>query len=126
MTSHPVHRTRINLSHPEDIRSILQRHFEYEKEQALLKQQPELEVVRFAGASNLFKTFSVHTTAGIILLIVSLTSAYTIIYEQAREEDKSWARTTLTSMGTGVIGFLFGQKELENAKTRNQESGDKS
>jgi len=126
MKSRPNYPRKLNLGDSKVVYLALHRGVNDKKYQELSKLQHELEDVRFAGVSNLLKTFSVHTTAGIILLIVSLTSAYTIVYEHAQEEDKSWARTTLTSMGTGVIGFLFGQKELENSKTRSQESEDQS
>jgi len=57
------------------------------------------------------KEVSILGSAGAIAVTIGVTSALTIIDSNTTQEDKSWARTTLTSVLTGAGGFLFGKHE---------------
>ncbi len=70
------------------------------------------------------KDVSIFGTAGAIALAIGVTSSVTMIDANAKQDDKNWAKTTLTSILSGAAGFLFGKhesgKNLAN-KTEDQE-----
>ncbi|MGK7880734.1 MAG: hypothetical protein AB4060_11625 [Crocosphaera sp.] len=59
---------------------------------------------------ELIQTSVIYVVGGILILFIGIASYSILTNPKADDDEKSWARTTLTSLATGVIGFLFGKQ----------------
>ncbi len=59
---------------------------------------------------GLIETSVMYIVGGILILFIGIASYSILTNAKADNDEKSWARTTLTSLATGVIGFLFGKQ----------------
>ena len=51
-----------------------------------------------------------YIVGGILILFIGIASYSILTNPKAENDEKSWVRTTLTSLARGVIGFLCGKQ----------------
>ncbi|MDJ0602078.1 MAG: hypothetical protein QNJ37_24960 [Crocosphaera sp.] len=86
--------------------SIIQRENEDAAVERRIK-ETDAQVKRWKG---LIQTSVMYIVGGILILFIGIASYSILTNPKAENDEKSWARTTLTSLATGVIGFLFGKQ----------------
>ena len=59
---------------------------------------------------EMIETSVMYIVGGILILFIGIASYVILTNPKAKNDEKSWARTNLTSLATGVIGFLFGKQ----------------
>ena len=88
------------------VTSIIQRENEDAAVARRIK-ETDAQVKRWKG---LIQTSVMYIVGGILILFIGIASYVILTNPKAENYEKSWARTTLTSLATGVIGFLFGKQ----------------
>ncbi|MDJ0730955.1 MAG: hypothetical protein QNJ33_13270 [Crocosphaera sp.] len=121
MQNEPQKYKSLDLSNPENLDKFLNSQsplaeklatniIQRENEDAAVERrikETDAQVKRWKG---LIQTSVMYIVGGILILFIGIASYVILTNPKAENDEKSWARTTLTSLATGVIGFLFGKQ----------------
>ncbi len=121
MHNEPEKAKSIDFSNPENLDKVLNSEnplaeklltsiIQRENEDAAVDRRIKERDSKMKLWKELIQTSVIYVVGGILILFIGIASYSILTNPKADDDEKSWARTTLTSLATGVIGFLFGKQ----------------
>ncbi|MBW4519848.1 MAG: hypothetical protein KME16_09140 [Scytolyngbya sp. HA4215-MV1] len=79
---------------------------------------------KFQGWEDVIKALSIYGMTSIILSVIVFALTFPIFNPgpNTTQEDKNWARTNISAIATGILGFLCGKRESGQQNSKESDS----